>query len=231
MTKKNRRFPLKIKQGKTIFIFLLSLLLAFIPVGFYIYSFHHRPLTKNPTDFGVFGDYIGGTTNVILSLVNIALVAYIAINLSAKERDLDKMKLLFEISRQWNSQELMRCRALADRVLRDNPTSTIVDLDNRYTEKAAPLWVVLRFFQDLQKSIDRDILDEQEAVEWFGRDFIWWDTVGVKGEFPLSWDRNKHWSRFKASVNKSKSCLYWIEEANEILQKYQQDYLGMFEGR
>ncbi len=195
---------------------IASLLLSFIPVGFNICSFHHRPLTKNPTDFGVFGDYIGGTTNVILGLVNIALVAYIAINLSARKHDLDQMKLLFELSRQWNSQELMRCRTVADRLLRENPNTSIVEFDNSYPDKVAPLWVVLRFFQDLQKSIDRNIIDEQEAAEWFGRDFIWWDTVGVKEEFPIAWDRDEYWPRFKASIYESKN----VHIGQNTLMKY-----------
>jgi hypothetical protein len=135
------------------------------------------------------------------------------------------MKLLFEISRQWNSEELMQSRTKADALLREDPNASLTEIDDRYTDKAAPLWVVLRFFQDLQKAIDRDIVDTGEAVEWFGRDFVWWDTVGVKGTFPVNWDRDEHWSRLKQSVHKSNNREYWIEEANNTLAQYKENHV------
>ncbi len=206
----------QIKQSTTLKIVIAAVVLSFVPIAYYISRFHDYAPATDPSELGTFGDFIGGTTNVILGLFNIALVTYIAINLGNRERDTEKMKLLFEISRQWNSEGLMQSRTKADALLRENPNASLTEIDDRYTDKAAPLWVVLRFFQDLQKAIDRDIVDTCEAVEWFGRDFVWWDTVGVKGSFPVNWDRDKHWSNLKQSVRESSNYTYWIEEAENI---------------
>jgi hypothetical protein len=222
--RKNRSSS-QIKQSTTLIIVLFAVFLAFGPIAYYISRFHDYPPVTNPSELGTFGDFIGGTTNVILGLFNIALVAYIAINLGNRERDIEKMKLLFEISRQWNSEGLMQSRTKADALLREDPNASLTEIDDRYTDKAAPLWVVLRFFQDLQKAIDRDIVDTGEAVEWFGRDFVWWDTVGVKGTFPVNWDSEAHWSRLKESVYKSSNYNYWIEEANNILTQYKENHV------
>lgn len=222
---KKKRFLPKIRESTTLKIVLLAGFLAFIPIAYYIYRFHNYPFVTNPSELGTFGDFIGGTTNVILGLFNIGLVTYIAINLGNRERDIEKMKLLFEISRQWNSEELMQSRTKADALLREDPNASLTEIDDRYTDKAAPLWVVIRFFQDLQRAIDRDIVDTDEAVEWFGRDFVWWDTVGVKGTFPANWDRGEHWSKLKKSVYGSDNRNDWVEEANNILTQYKDNHV------
>lgn len=214
----------QIKQSTTLKIVLFAAILSCSPIAYYISRYHDYPPATNPSDLGAFGDFISGTTSVILGLFNIALVAYIAINLGNRERHIEKMKLLFEISRQWNSEELMQSRTKADALLREDPIASLTEIDDRYTDKAAPLWVVLRFFQDLQKAIDRDIVDSSVAVEWFGRDFVWWDIVGAKGAFPINWDRDEHWSRLKKSVLNSSNYTYWIEEAYIMLSQYEESH-------
>lgn len=56
-----------------VFIFLSS-----IPSIIYIINFRLHNASSDPANWGTFGDFIGGTTNVILSIINIIITAYIA---------------------------------------------------------------------------------------------------------------------------------------------------------
>lgn len=51
-------------------IILISFL---VPLGIYILTFWDNTISTNPHDWGVFGDYIGGVTNSILSFVTIGI--------------------------------------------------------------------------------------------------------------------------------------------------------------
>ncbi len=57
---------------------IVLIILSAIPLIIYTYFFssHHRSF--DPANWGTFGDFIGGTTNVILGVINIVITAYIA---------------------------------------------------------------------------------------------------------------------------------------------------------
>lgn len=56
-------------------IFLISLFLVSCPVLFYIISFSSFNISNNPEHWGVFGDYIGGVLNPIISLLSLIVLA------------------------------------------------------------------------------------------------------------------------------------------------------------
>lgn len=56
-----------------------------IPIVLYVWNFLGMPLSKNPTDWGVLGDYVGGILNPLLSLVNIIVLIYITTLVSKVE--------------------------------------------------------------------------------------------------------------------------------------------------
>ena len=67
---------------------VLGCLSLFIPLGFYIYSFASNGLSDDTEKWAQFGDYIGGTYSVLLSV----FVIYIARKLTKKDEKVNKEK-------------------------------------------------------------------------------------------------------------------------------------------
>jgi hypothetical protein len=73
-------------MNKTVKLFIgLAIAIIFIPIAFYIFKFHHYPITSNPSEWGTFGDYIGGLLNPIISLFTLLVTAFIAFELKKIE--------------------------------------------------------------------------------------------------------------------------------------------------
>lgn len=72
------------KGLKTTAIILLAIgtALCFIPIIFYICNFSGRQLSDDPSGWGTFGDFIGGTINPIIGLLNLGLLLAISIYVS-----------------------------------------------------------------------------------------------------------------------------------------------------
>lgn len=88
-------FKLLNNKGQINFRVLLILLVPLIGILLpYIYTFSNATLSTNPTDWGVFGDYIGGILNPIFSLINIILLVYLTYLVSKKddERAFEEIK-------------------------------------------------------------------------------------------------------------------------------------------
>jgi len=62
-----------------IIILCIGVGLCLIPIAFYISHFGKTDLSNNPQNWGVFGDYVGGTLNPVLSCINLALLIAISI--------------------------------------------------------------------------------------------------------------------------------------------------------
>lgn len=52
-------------------------MIIIIPIGLYWYNFRDYELSKNPEDWGVFGDYIGGVYNVLTTVVLFFITYYL----------------------------------------------------------------------------------------------------------------------------------------------------------
>ena len=61
----------------------LLVLLSLVPIGLYVWKFGSCHISNNPTDWGVFGDYIAGTYSVIIAL----LVVYLSRNLERRDEE------------------------------------------------------------------------------------------------------------------------------------------------
>lgn len=68
--------------AKTHFLIIL-LVLALLPIVIYVCNFHAFKLSDDPSDWGVFGDYIGGTYSVIIAV----LVVYISRDLAKRDEE------------------------------------------------------------------------------------------------------------------------------------------------
>lgn len=67
---------------------VLGCILLFIPLSFYIYTFGSNGISGDTEKWAQFGDYIGGTYSVLLSV----LVIYIARKLTKKDEKVNKEK-------------------------------------------------------------------------------------------------------------------------------------------
>lgn len=64
--------------AQLIIALLLLIIITIIPSVIYIYNFGKHNTSSDPTNWGTFGDFIGGTTNVIIGIINIGITVYIA---------------------------------------------------------------------------------------------------------------------------------------------------------
>src|SRR5205823_1619314 len=68
------------KFRTTVVLLVVTSTLIFVgPIGIYVVHFHGQPLSDNPADWGVLGDYFAGTIGTLLGLVNLWVVIYIAL--------------------------------------------------------------------------------------------------------------------------------------------------------
>ena len=67
------------------FILWICTSIAIVTIGFYAYNFNKSPLSIAPSDWGTFGDYIGGILNPIIGITNIIVLIYISFLISKYE--------------------------------------------------------------------------------------------------------------------------------------------------
>ena len=72
-------------------IVLLFGIIAFLfPIVYYVFNFRKLSISTNPTDWALFGDYMGGIYGGIYSVIVTILVVYLARELSKKDNKRDK---------------------------------------------------------------------------------------------------------------------------------------------
>lgn len=69
-------------------ILWLSIIALLIPVGVYLFHFYGAGISDNPENWAQFGDYIGGTYSVLITI----LAIYLARNLSLKDEVASKKR-------------------------------------------------------------------------------------------------------------------------------------------
>lgn len=79
MPSNNSNYPTK--------LIILTISFVIIPIAAYIVNFHDTPVTKDPGDWGIFGDYIGGLINPTLSFISVLILARSIHMQSASQRD------------------------------------------------------------------------------------------------------------------------------------------------
>lgn len=60
-------------------IILFSILLIIGTLVFYWNHFFHCQISEKPSDWGMFGDFIGGTINPLLAVINICITIWLTI--------------------------------------------------------------------------------------------------------------------------------------------------------
>lgn len=84
----------QIKRNKLLF---LAVLACIVPILIYVIRFHSYNFSKDPADWGTFGDYIGGVYSVLLSIIAI-YVTYMISNREDKAKE--KRKVITELYKQ-----------------------------------------------------------------------------------------------------------------------------------
>lgn len=98
---------------------MLAIVACIIPVVAYYVRFRSFGLSKDPTDWGTFGDYIGGVYSVILSIIAIYVTYMIR---EREDKSKEKRKVLTDLYKTINSikseeidlQKVNRIVSLAD---------------------------------------------------------------------------------------------------------------------
>jgi len=66
-------------------VFIIAFLLLFISVSIYIFKFGNNGISNKVSDWGTFGNYIGGVSIPIISLLNLFVLVYISLIVSKQE--------------------------------------------------------------------------------------------------------------------------------------------------
>ncbi|MEI9978457.1 MAG: hypothetical protein WDN23_05550 [Edaphobacter sp.] len=209
-------------------ILLTAVIVWAIPVGIYATRFH--PLTPGDAAaaWGSFGTFLNGTIGPLLAIINLGLVAHIALNIQKGARNREeknqKAKLLFDLYQTWNSSMYV-ARIEADQFLQAHPDVLLIDIHR--SPESKPIWEVLGFFDMVQFAIDQGLIDAEETVDLLGRVFVWWQIVCIKTEYPQSWDPGQRINRFHDLVKKAPAKIDkttyegWVNDANIDLAERQ----------
>lgn len=83
----------EIKKILNIIIYILSLTIIII-IGSYIWNFHQHKISDDPGNWAEFGDFIGGTLNSVIGILNLFLLAYLTLKIAKIEtkRNQDNLK-------------------------------------------------------------------------------------------------------------------------------------------
>jgi hypothetical protein len=167
-------------------------------------------LSTDPSELDHFAGFVSGIASPFLSIMSIAVTIYIAVVLShgvrASEKEEKKVAHLIDMNRYWNSESMYKCRGEGFKTLKkyDMP---LEEIDSQHHDEAGAISVVQGFFQDLQLSVDRGAITEKDAIECFGRLFIWWDTASLRHspthEYPERWQNYGRLKTLRDSITRT----------------------------
>ncbi|SFU79878.1 hypothetical protein [Halomonas korlensis] len=139
-----------------------------------------------------------------------------------KEQEVAENKLAATIDHHnyFNSHDMLACRGQVERLLYENPEGDFQKLYDRLgEERTRSLFVLSRFYQRLQISIENDLVEERLVVPLFGELFYWWHEKCFSSRLMgLNWGmcdnikKLKDWFDNNASEEDKKK---WKERAKE----------------
>ncbi|MBW7675653.1 hypothetical protein [Chryseobacterium chendengshani] len=65
---------------------MLSLIILLVPIALYVMDFHEYKRSTDPSDWGTFGDYLGGVLNPIISFLTLLVTIIIAVTIGKIEK-------------------------------------------------------------------------------------------------------------------------------------------------
>lgn len=73
-----------------VIISIISLILVLVPSSAYFINFKDHLISEDPAEWGVFGDYIGGTINTVLSLSSLIILGILTYSISKQSNEENK---------------------------------------------------------------------------------------------------------------------------------------------
>lgn len=92
----------------------IVLAIVVFPLGYYCINFFEHRISDSPADWGVFGDFIGGTANPLLSIVNIWVLWHLTKEVSKQDNQMALNQFRFDFYQkikgafnQFNEEEIL----------------------------------------------------------------------------------------------------------------------------
>lgn len=113
------------KQNKIYWLFGITILLSLVITALYFIKFGDGTLSENKSEWGTFGDYIGGILNPLIGLATLVVTFYIAYTFNNYEKSRDDqskreaaVKSYLELYQYFVGQEFRQKRQIAWNVIR-----------------------------------------------------------------------------------------------------------------
>lgn len=197
-----------------------------VVISSYLIIFRNGNISRDVAVWGQFGDYIGGILNPLFALLNLTIFAYVAITFQkindrekkADEESEDRIKIVLELHREWNEQSNYRSRAIAGRLVRLIPNTTVLKIEeNCSAEEVVHIWIVIGFFLRLNYLVEHEKVHKKMTAELFGELFTWWWVVSFEKQLaPVDWeasDQIKNLKNWLFSVTTELQRAPWVRRA------------------
>ena len=208
-------------------------------VGVYAWHVRSLPVSSDAGSWGQLGDYVGGLLNPLFALLNVALIAYIALSVQrhtemerkANEESEERVRTVLDLHREWTSESLFRSRTLAGSLARSHSSATLSDIEQSEPyESVAHMWIVVSFFQRLAFMIQHKKVHTEMTVELFGELFLsWWLLSFERQVVPCDWDASTRitWLRNWLFENTTESQRApWVRRAEQELLRNSESRAG-----
>ncbi len=141
----------KLKARKLIVILaFVSFCILIIPTVIYLGNFGGYKLSDSPGDWGVFGDYLGGVLNPLLSIVNLIVLGYLTVFVSEQDNRMALNQFRFDFYME-----------LKEKLTNLDKDSEVTDLDKLITQ--------IEYFGDFdflfsQKTLYQNKMNQMKAI-------------------------------------------------------------------
>ncbi len=194
-----------------------------LPIIFWVVQFHRFSFSTKTEDWAFFATYFGGFLGTILSLLNLAVIIYLATVIRAIQKQEDnsakKYDTLTGLHKEWNGEQVYRSRDVAFTYLLKNPGINLKEISEKADRpnELAHVWIVIGFFERLQALILYEIVLKEIAIELFGAIFVWWDEFLFKENIPKEWPNSKRIDDLRNVIIElvdEETIKYWKEYAH-----------------
>lgn len=117
----------------------------------------------------------------------------------------NKTQLVFDLQKEFNTEEMYKARRKADIFLKKNPDSDFEEIyENFSEEESRPIWLMVRFYERLWFSIDNNQVNLQLIPKLFGQTFnFWYDTYFHERLLPIGGQSSDHIQKLKHWMEKN----------------------------
>lgn len=191
------------------------------PPAFYIRNFWGHPLSQSPSDWGVFGDYVGGVLNPIIGLLTLIATVFLAFIVYRYQRshegEEEALKTACELLKEWNSTDMLRHRYSAENVF-SNTTEDLhnIPFDPKRDEDATDVLAVIGFFVRLEKLISHGAIRIEHATDIFSKAFIHWHVRYFDGRVIDAFHSRESIKALEARFRNCLSVAKYVEYADLV---------------